>query len=303
MLSNVVYTMSEVKDVREVYKSCQGWLVTLSFLEDTITNLDRDGVVDPMYAKFRGNKFWVTKIEDKLDPTITTDSVVNSYYNRSSLTYQVNTIVEVPDYNYNSNVICTTGIHFFLSKEPAYHYEPIVDAEGRIHGPYISWTSNGVKYNEMFYEHGMKEGAYVTYFETNGNKRCEATYKHNKEHGRYAEYRQNGALSLECNYENGELQGHYVRYGISGLPWIITEYKEGRRHGPYTSYYESGALCVKTQYDHGKLDGAYEEHYESGAKLVVTNYSHDLPHGTYITYRENGDKLSELLYCDGLEKF
>jgi hypothetical protein len=109
----------EIKMPELVYKSCEKWIVTLKTLKDTITNLNRRDVADAQFAKFRGNMFMVVGIEDKHDPTITTDSVTNSCYGLKQLVYKTGDVVEVEDYDMNPNNVCSTGIHFFLSREAA----------------------------------------------------------------------------------------------------------------------------------------------------------------------------------------
>jgi hypothetical protein len=144
-----------------VYKSCQKkWIVTLKTLEDTITNISRPlspiGVADAQHAKFRGNKFMVVRIEDKHDPTITIDSVANSCYANSKLVYTVGEIVEVPDYDMNLNKICSTGIHFFLSKEAAFQYERCGND-----GVHIMYHENGNRCYESTYVDGVPDESCV----------------------------------------------------------------------------------------------------------------------------------------------
>jgi hypothetical protein len=194
----------EIKLPEEVYKSCQAkWIVTLAPLADTVTTLNRDNVADVRFAKFRGNKFMVVSIEDKIDPTIITDSVSNSCYAQKRLIYKTGEVVEVEDYDVDSNIVCSTGIHFFLSREAARCYEGAIK-NGKRHGSYITYYDNGNKNIETVYVNGILHGYYAVYNE-NGNKWIESAYVDGKRHGHYITYTANGVMIDDVVYENGTM--------------------------------------------------------------------------------------------------
>jgi hypothetical protein len=197
-------------DTITYYKSCQQiWIVHLQPVEGTITNIDRDNIIDNRFAKCRGNKFRVVRIENKFNPTVTTDATHNSCYDRQSLTYTVGEIAEIEDYNMDKNKVCTTGIHFFTTKEAAYQYEALVDEDGNYHGPYIDYYSSGIKRLETNYEHGEYHGSYAEYYK-NGNKCIEANYVHGNHSGMYIEYNEDGSVRIMKVYDRIEKKMDHV---------------------------------------------------------------------------------------------
>jgi antitoxin component YwqK of YwqJK toxin-antitoxin module len=195
-------------DLDHVYKSCEkNWIVCLQPVEGTITNVGRDNVVDLKYAKFRGNKFMVVGIQHKYDPSLITTSIASRGYYKKSLVYTIGEIVEVEDYNMNKNIVCTTGIHFFLTREAAFSYEkPADEYFEQLSGVYTTYHDNGNKSSETTYENGKLHGPYVSYHD-NGNKITKSTYKNGQLHGYHAVYARNGYTSTATFYRNGKRNG------------------------------------------------------------------------------------------------
>jgi hypothetical protein len=189
----------------QVYKSCErNWIVTLQPVEGTITNIGRDKVIDQRYAKFRGNKFMVVGIEHKYDPTLTTKSVTNSCYRKQSLIYEIGTIVAVEDFDVNPNNICSTGVHFFMTKECAFTYEaPTDEYREQLSGPYTTYHENGCKASETTYKNGVRHGPCNEYY-TSGNKKSTSNYENGKLSGLFIAYLTCGNTGLTSNYENGK---------------------------------------------------------------------------------------------------
>jgi hypothetical protein len=211
---------------KKVYKSCCDWIVTLQPVEGTITNIDRNSVVDPRYAKFRGDKFMVVGIEHKYDPTLTTESVTSSGYYKESLVYRVGEIVTVEDFDNDLNNICSTGIHFFLTKEAAFSYEmPTEEYLKQLSGHRITYHDNGHKDTEAVYENGVRCGPYIVYH-PNGVKGFEATFENGKPCGRRTIYRGDGSKQAECHYENGKLCGSYAEFNEDGSYGVQKFYAE-----------------------------------------------------------------------------
>ena len=104
-----------------IYKGCGEYIVIMKLLDDSRTNERRDDIVDPMYAKYRTNKVIVIAIINKFSLE-EIKSVENSYFTKKNITYVINEIIEVSDYNTNVNVVCGTGIHYFKNIESAFYF-------------------------------------------------------------------------------------------------------------------------------------------------------------------------------------
>ena len=250
-----------------VYKSCQTeWIVVLEPLKDTITNMNRRSVVDDRYAKFRGNKFKVVKIEHKLDPTKTVDEIENSIYGKK-IVYKVGEIVEVEDYDQDIENICASGIHFYKTKEGAYWGEPI-----RIeNGTFEVYHGNGQIGVKCTYGNGTIDGEHVSYYD-NGqiNKKC--NYVNGKIDGGYVSYYDNGQIEIKCSYDNGNIYDEYVSYHGNGQIGIKCNYVYGDPYGEYVSYHGNGQIGIKCNYDNGKRNGEYVSYHENGRIEIKCYY-------------------------------
>ncbi len=136
-----------INDPKYVYKSCQEeWIVILQKLDDTKTNEARAGtrINDIKYAKCRANKLVVVLIFNKFDCEKTTQTITNSVYNPGAIEYNVNSIVIPNIYDEYIHTVCTNGIHYYLSIEPAFYLElpPLYDEIN----VYCRWDTDGGKY-------------------------------------------------------------------------------------------------------------------------------------------------------------
>ena len=157
------------------YKSAGKYIVKLQVPVGSHTNRGRRGVADPNRAKFRTDKAHVLKIRHKR-----TGRCVRSV--RSDHDPMVRYIVGedvVPrrGYNLDPDEVCASGIHFFLTREPAYDY----DFEIR-NGIFQVWHDNG-----QLAATGMK--------------------KNNQMNGERKMYHENGALFRSDNWINGKESG------------------------------------------------------------------------------------------------
>jgi hypothetical protein len=106
-------------------------------LPDTITNESRSKVINNLYAKFRVDKLHVISIEDK-DNNMKIDSIENSCYKYNKILYQTGETVTVSDYDLDLDTVCTTGIHYFKSREAAWYWDKEI-----ITGRNVAWYDNG----------------------------------------------------------------------------------------------------------------------------------------------------------------
>jgi antitoxin component YwqK of YwqJK toxin-antitoxin module len=231
----IVITMEvEMKDnverdrsLDQVYKSCsKDWIVTLQPVEGTITNIGRD--------------------EHKFDPNLITKSVTSSCYDKKSLTYEIGEIVSVEDYDMDPDN-CSSGIHFFLTKETAFSYEmPTDEYLKHLSGCYIIYYNNGRRLNETIYENGCKL-AESEYADSDDCRVTETIYE---------------------NYGDIESRRCISHYDTKGIMRSKRTYiRRSTRHGPNTEYYESGSKRIEANYDNGKLSGSYIEFSEDGASV------------------------------------
>lgn len=232
-------------------------IVTLEIPEDAITNMKRIDVMDINSAKHRTNKAKVLSIEDKDGNTYLE---AKSYiYRIRKLTYTVGDIIHVKNYDDNLDNVCSTGIHYFLSKEVAEMHELNTNerngffiqyydngskmfectyVNGKEEGLYISWYMNGKKSSETMYINGLREGFNKEY-SVNGNIIYEHNYKNGNLHGICKNYfHHKNKVELEQNYNNGVLDGLSIKYEIGNTFQIETLYKDGKVVSTKTVFYK-----------------------------------------------------------------
>lgn len=158
-----------------VYKLCNNnfygknsqreWLVIMEKLPDTITNESRTGVINPLCAKFRADKLKVTAIIN-VNTLCTIDSITNYYsqinhppwriaapiflateYLVLETTYTVGEIAIPNSFDSNLSKVCTSGIHYFRSIEPAFYYR---DSPPGFKGLWPTWSDNGVRQSNRY---------------------------------------------------------------------------------------------------------------------------------------------------------
>ena len=196
-----------------IYKSAQNCVIEMEFIKNSQHNMDRENVVCKETAKFRCDKVRVISIVDKI--TGKEKSMVHSDYDKNII-YEKNSIVCV-EYDKYSKRICTKGIHFFLSYEPAFFYNLKLS---KYTGLYKQFYDNGQLYEEGIYINGKLDGLYKQWY--HDGKLCkECFYVKGKFHGLYKSWHENGVLHAEYTYMNGILCGLCKTFDVNGK--ICTE--------------------------------------------------------------------------------
>jgi len=187
-----------------VYKKCidflaknlsMKWLVILEKIKGTKTNEGRFRVVNRAYAKFRADKLRVIKIINVNNPNLTKKYIVN-IFNDIKIRYKVGKITYPNKYDENIDVICSSGIHYFNTIDPAYFYieNPVnhtgyvyewkdngeiryegLTLKGIMNGKWTFWHSHGIKSSEGEYLKGQKNGIWICWYE-NGKRKAKETY-------------------------------------------------------------------------------------------------------------------------------
>lgn len=144
----------------EVFKSAGKYIVKLRLLPMTKHNMERDDVIDKKYAKFRCNEAFVVSITHKM--THETINNVASKHDRNFIYYE-NKIVCVTNYDMNEHIICSTGIHFYLSRECAFYYD--IDSK-HYTGSFKEWYNNGQLRLDCHFKNGQYDGLFKLWNES-----------------------------------------------------------------------------------------------------------------------------------------
>uniref|UniRef100_A0A6C0EC90 MORN-repeat protein n=1 Tax=viral metagenome TaxID=1070528 RepID=A0A6C0EC90_9ZZZZ len=212
-----------IEDPSYVYKKCNNCIVILKKIKDTLTNESRDNVVDKKYAKFRANKLYVEKIIS-CDSLEELKQIKNSIHKEKELNYIVGEIVEVENFDKDINIICSRGIHYFMTIEQAYYYAMDLS---NFTGEYKHWYENGV----MMVQYNLIDG---------------------KLNGLYRQWHYIGQIFKQCEYINGKKNGKFYQKHYNGETEIECEYIDDVYHGKYESWHINGVKSVDAEYNYGK---------------------------------------------------
>lgn len=117
---------------------------------------------------------------------------------RKKITYKINEIIEVEDYDTNVDNTYSSGIHYFKTIEYAFYYE----AEKLDFGMLKIYYNSGKLQGEINYENNKKNGLEKQYYK-NGRIESEINYKNDERNGSCKQYYENGLLNYKSYYENG----------------------------------------------------------------------------------------------------
>jgi Family of unknown function (DUF5758)/MORN repeat variant len=205
----------------KVYKAGSISIITLTIRGQT--NEKRDGVVDPLHAKFRTQKAYVDVIENVETgwEMISDCSIHNSLF-----IYTVGKIIEVDNYDTDINEVCAPGIHYFKTREAAESWWLKYWGCGYETGLHRAWHENGQLVEEYTCKDGVFEGLYRRWHE-DGKISKEGNYKDGKKEGLHRERYPSGQLESEVNYKDGKVDGTYHTWFCDGTLSEEIEFKDG----------------------------------------------------------------------------
>lgn len=249
------------KEENYVYKSCYSkWIIIFEKLPDTLTNETRHGIYDKDFASYRANKLQVKLIIDKFDIKNTISTITNSTYKASTVNYQVDTCITIPNYNTDIEEVNTFGIHYFTNIIVAYYYD---------------------------LKNIMQEGKYYEWWK-NGNKKYECTIVNNKENGIYIQWFDNGKIWFLGNKLNGNNDGKLIEWNKNCIIIYEYNYSNMQKNGTCCRYYEDGYILSKCNYKNDKYDGLVESYYDNCVKNKSEEYQQGQKHGSVKSWFYNG---------------
>jgi antitoxin component YwqK of YwqJK toxin-antitoxin module len=247
--SKYVYKLCKNKRKKDNLIGPRKWLVILEILDSTITNEDRNNIVDKRFAKFRANKLKVIKIINTNKPNLVTKKIRNVFGNKY-LVYEVGKIVEIDNYEKNKNQVCASGIHYFKTIDPAYYYDSRIFKNGEF---YI-WDDNGAIQIKGEYNHGKKDGEW-TYW--NAHTRTKGNYVNGKKHGEWIELFKNGKNICKENFVNDIQNCEYNQLYTNGTMASKGNFIDDKKHGEWIEWYCDGPMKSKGRFFNGKKVGEW----------------------------------------------
>ena len=179
------------------YKKCRdGRIVVLEILGKN--DEDVKGIIDKQFAKMRCSKTRVIRIYNMHDRSIEYKEAFS--IRDKSFKYTVGEVV-VPANGFDENLyaVRASGIHYFLTEEPAYYrkYRPE-------NGMYKSWYLSGQIKKKCTYKKGKKDGLWESWYE-NGQISKQYRYKNGKLDGLCELWDGYGQIYGRCAYKNEKI--------------------------------------------------------------------------------------------------
>lgn len=190
--------------------------VSCKQLPNPKNTLTRNGVINKNYAKFRCNGAFVVEGRG-----------ISAH--RTSFTYAAGQWVFPKDYDVDSDIICSDGIHFFLTPEAAELYVEIF--------PMLNIREMSWKILNFYNENGGISRTFE--FADKG------TYKLSK-------FRGNGSLKYVENYRNNQLNGEWFEYfpkDVGGGIHNCGQHSNGYRVGIWHYYDSNGNVTERRNHD------------------------------------------------------
>jgi antitoxin component YwqK of YwqJK toxin-antitoxin module len=300
-----------------VFKKCGSHIVVLKKTDNTKTNETRK-VADTKYAKYRGSRFFVTRIFEICDPSHTCNGVMNTFYSYVTIEYTTGTFIEVGNFDEEVDAICAPGIHYFKSLEAAYYYSASIPrngvhkvfeddgnitgmynyTDGKLHGECREYV-NGSLVRMNTYVNGRKEGLGVRYHsngfvhskwmvDVNGKVIDECVYSENDNVRNVETKYPDGIVHSNVIYKNKLLDGTAMYYYENGKVSAKMNYKDGKQHGCCEVYWPNGQLRNTCQYFNDLKDGEFCEYNELGRLCKTTSYARGIENGYSFEYNDNG---------------
>ena len=174
-------------------------VVTLEIPEDAITNINRNNVAVKEYAKHRCNKAKVLKSEDK-DGKEYKEAKSSFYAFPTTILYKVNEVVEVDDFDMDLEKVCSSGIHFFLTKSVAENY--MRGCDNNFTGILNHYLDDGTLCIQTSYVDGKKNGIQIRYI--SGRAREEYSYVNDIIQGIAVSYNKEGEIINKTVYADNK---------------------------------------------------------------------------------------------------
>jgi hypothetical protein len=200
-------TVSDDENLLNVYKSCGNYIVTLKIDPSKDNTLSRK-VDDKRYAKYRCKRALVVSIVNKDDENQTLDSIESDYTNGRfkipKVIYKVGEWVESDDYNKDVSKVCSSGIHFYTTREAAWHHNKKSFLSPNFTGRVNTWIDDGELFFTEEYHLGItrKEIQY----NKDGSVYEETEYNENGDFFKRSSYFLDGTQTVTHSYNNGTHQ-------------------------------------------------------------------------------------------------
>ena len=146
--------------------------------------------------------------------------------------------------------------------------------DGKIHGIYKRWHSNGLLCEESLYNNGKLHGK-QTYYSIHGTVMHEFIFMDGQMNGPQIAYYPNGRIMTRIHFQNGTPFGEKTTYYKCGTLKTLERFnQQGLLVGTARNWHPNGRLARDATYIDGKLHGMYFEYNDHDLPVMALYFEH-----------------------------
>ena len=126
------------------------------------------------------------------------------------------------------------------------------------------------------YVDGKRDGI-LTWYDREGNKLADVSYKNGLMHGQERSYYKNGGIKHTMTYIDDKKEGFLKEYYDNGILALHVEYIHNKKEGLQKEYTYEGKLYSEVLYKNNYKEGL-QKWYDDNGKIIKTElFKHDRP--------------------------
>lgn len=141
---------------------------------------------------------------------------------------------------------------------------------GRLHGPAIEWGPRGRLAKQIYYERGVLNGLWTSFYPSQKRK-LSGAMSDGLPHGRWQQWGPDGALLGQYTISRGS--GTVTRWHANGHKAQQWQLSAGTRHGKFRRWTAAGQLILSGRYLNGKRHGWWHVR-DAGHRVIGQCYGH-----------------------------
>jgi antitoxin component YwqK of YwqJK toxin-antitoxin module len=248
-------------------------VITLFIGENCKSNINRYYIYKSLYAKYRCNKAYVTKIEDDYNNEYDYAEFVCNKTNKITK-YIKNQYTIADSYDENKENVNGSGIVFFINKDLARNYNRKLGDQiwDNIKNMYQTFYNNGCYKEKTFFiyspvgnniiNHSVEE-----WYET-GVKKYEKKFLY--DNYKITEWYESGKIMKHYVIIFDKIDGIYTEWWVNGNLKTIKQYNNGLLNGLCAEWHINGNKRFETEYANGKIIEKYKKIYKNNEEIVLT---------------------------------
>lgn len=166
--------------------------------------------------------------------------------------------------------------------------------DGKLHGPDVTYHSNGNLKAEYYYKDGLYDGRFREWY-ASAHLRVEGNYSVGKPIDTIREYYPPDAddksrkpvLAKETVYEDGLANAMVAEYSPEGVQLSVMFLNSGEPDGDFKAFFPDGTIMRSGHFLGGMKDGEWKEFYPNGKLHSLQDFSIDKENGRYEVWYES----------------